>query len=132
MAERPLSTRASVAAILATLCLAGIGAAISAKADTVTWVATGAAIAVVWLLYLLWYIRDVRKHRSFSPLPVLDQVRCTTCGETVPRWFTEHVAQTGERICLKHIDGMPYPLPAETEDDFIARWTRDGKPRAAP
>lgn len=92
-----------------------------------------AVCAMAFLVVIVLWIWDARRPASSTTVSnSLDQVRCTTCGETVPRWFSEPIAQTGETICLKHIDGMPYPLPAETEDDFIARWIRDGKPRAAP
>jgi hypothetical protein len=29
---------------------------------------------------------------------------------------------------LAHVDGKPYPLPDETEDEYVERWTRDGMP----
>jgi hypothetical protein len=93
------------------------------------------AFAALWVVVVFgcWVWRKLFNQRPSQPgAPTVDHVRCTRCGETVPCWFTERIAQTGETICLKHIDGMPYPLPAETEDDFVARWTRDGKPRADP
>jgi hypothetical protein len=103
------------------------------------WVAYGLlAVSAIWLSMLVgaWLQRS-GSAPSGSPTsvalsPLEPTVRCDRCGESVPSWFRDSMGGgifgSGEAICFNCAESKPYPLPGESEDDYVARWKRDGRP----
>jgi hypothetical protein len=116
------------------------------------------AVSVVWIIGVVvaWW-RDRRriaaaKRAAFAPrgwssatpqmlgLAMIDEPtraaldkeseeqRCSRCAWDGNKWFSDLFGD--ERICRHCADGMPYPRPGETEEDYVARWKKDGKPRS--
>jgi hypothetical protein len=101
------------------------------------------ATALLWIVVIsiAWAIGKLREKTSpvvlpqslpVPPTPVVPVAECGVDGEIWPKWFTLHIPETGETFCLAHLDGKPYPVPGETEDQYVARWIRDGKPVRNP
>lgn len=142
MAKRPPATWAAIAAILLTSLnfvpniLRGIGLREALVITGTRWSLVFFGVALVFLLYRLFV--DCRKATpaaslpEISPAPIGPTANCSVDGEPWPAWFTLHIPETGETFCLAHLDGKPYPIPGETEHEYVARWIRDGKPVRNP
>jgi len=97
------------------------------------------AISAIWLAILLgaWLQRRGSLSSVAAPPLVLPpaetSVQCDRCGESVPRWFAESVGggifAAGEMCCFHCTESKPYPVSGESEDDYVSRWNKDGRPR---